>query len=210
MLALGAAPDRVWATGNTKLDALVLDGAARARGGAPRGDGPRPGRRCSWRDRRTRARGASSSACAQLLARLPRLQLVLAPRYVERAGRILASGRGGLSERFRSGGAAAGQARWSCSTPSASSPGAYRLATLVFVGGSSFVTRGGQNLLEPAADGKPVLGPHMENFKDSVQVLQARRAPGRTPDQLHKVADDSSRARTRSTSSARSRGARSR
>ena len=51
---------------------------------------------------------------------------------------------------------------------------AYRLATLVFVGGS-FTTRGGQNILEPAAQGKPVLfGPHMENFRDSVQVLVGR------------------------------------
>jgi 3-deoxy-D-manno-octulosonic-acid transferase len=51
---------------------------------------------------------------------------------------------------------------------------AYRLATVVFVGGS-FITRGGQNILEPAAQGKPVLfGPHMENFHDSVQVLVGR------------------------------------
>ncbi|MHB8878575.1 MAG: 3-deoxy-D-manno-octulosonic acid transferase, partial [Myxococcaceae bacterium] len=51
---------------------------------------------------------------------------------------------------------------------------AYRLATLVFVGGS-FTTRGGQNILEPAAQGRPVLfGPHMENFHDSVQVLVGR------------------------------------
>jgi 3-deoxy-D-manno-octulosonic-acid transferase len=48
------------------------------------------------------------------------------------------------------------------------------LATLVFVGGS-FTARGGQNILEPAAAGKPVLfGPNMENFADSVQVLMGR------------------------------------
>jgi 3-deoxy-D-manno-octulosonic-acid transferase len=51
---------------------------------------------------------------------------------------------------------------------------AYRLATLVFVGGS-FTRRGGQNILEPAAHGKPVLfGPNMDNFHDSVQVLVGR------------------------------------
>ena len=45
---------------------------------------------------------------------------------------------------------------------------------MVFVGGS-FVRRGGQNILEPAACGKPVLfGPHMENFRDSVKVLLGR------------------------------------
>jgi 3-deoxy-D-manno-octulosonic-acid transferase len=68
---------------------------------------------------------------------------------------------------------------------------AYRLASLVFVGGS-FVTRGGQNVLEPAAQGKPVLfGPHMENFKDSVQVLQGRGGlQVQTPEQLFRVADE--------------------
>ena len=51
---------------------------------------------------------------------------------------------------------------------------AYQLATVVFVGGS-FGKRGGQNVLEPAACGKPVLfGPRMENFQDSVQVLVGR------------------------------------
>jgi 3-deoxy-D-manno-octulosonic-acid transferase len=51
---------------------------------------------------------------------------------------------------------------------------AYRLATVVFVGGS-FTKRGGQNILEPAPQGKPVLyGPHMDNFRDSVQVLEGR------------------------------------
>jgi 3-deoxy-D-manno-octulosonic-acid transferase len=45
---------------------------------------------------------------------------------------------------------------------------------VVFVGGS-FTRRGGQNILEPAACGKPVLfGPRMENFQDSVQVLVGR------------------------------------
>src|SRR5207245_1643534 len=38
-----------------------------------------------------------------------------------------------------------------------------------------FGRRGGQNILEPAACGKPVLfGPRMENFQDSVQVLVGR------------------------------------
>ncbi|MGZ6029893.1 MAG: 3-deoxy-D-manno-octulosonic acid transferase, partial [Myxococcaceae bacterium] len=51
---------------------------------------------------------------------------------------------------------------------------AYRLATVVFVGGS-FTARGGQNILEPASQGRPVLfGPRMENFRDSVQVLLGR------------------------------------
>ena len=42
----------------------------------------------------------------------------------------------------------------------------YRLATIVFVGGS-LVPTGGHNILEPAVFGRPILfGPHMENFQE--------------------------------------------
>ncbi|OGW75267.1 MAG: hypothetical protein A2Z72_00880 [Omnitrophica bacterium RBG_13_46_9] len=42
----------------------------------------------------------------------------------------------------------------------------YRLATIVFMGGS-LVRRGGHNLAEPAVFAKPILfGPHMFNFRD--------------------------------------------
>src|SRR6266508_2991196 len=97
----------------------------------------------------------------------------------------------GLPVRLRSGGAAAGNADVTVLDTIGELAAAYRLATLVFVGGS-FVTRGGQNVLEPAAQGKPVLfGPHMENFKDSVQVLQGRGGlQVSTPEQLLKVADE--------------------
>lgn len=44
----------------------------------------------------------------------------------------------------------------------------YRFAAVVFVGGS-LVPRGGHNIIEPAAFGKPVVvGPHTENFRQIV------------------------------------------
>jgi len=193
VLALGAAPDRVWVTGNTKFDALVLDGAA--------------GREDALRvemgiDTRRPVLMAGSthegeeelllSVYTKLRARHSGLQLVIAPRYVERAGRIMAlAAEAGLPVRLRSGGAVAGHAEVIVLDTIGELAAAYRLATLVFVGGS-FVTRGGQNVLEPAAQGKPVLfGPHMENFKDSVQVLQGRGGlQVSTPEQLFKVADE--------------------
>lgn len=51
----------------------------------------------------------------------------------------------------------------------------YRLATIVFVGGS-LVPTGGHNILEPAQFGKPVLfGPFMHNFKEITEAfLEAR------------------------------------
>jgi 3-deoxy-D-manno-octulosonic-acid transferase len=193
VLALGAAPDRVWVTGNTKFDALVLDAAA-GREEALRSE---MGIRA---DRPVLMAGSTHEGeeeilldiYAKLRARHPGLQLVVAPRYVERAGRIMAlAAETGLDVRLRSGGAAAGYADVTVLDTIGELATAYRLATLVFVGGS-FVTRGGQNVLEPAAQGKPVLfGPHMENFKDSVQVLQGRGGlQVSTPEQLLKVADE--------------------
>ena len=50
-------------------------------------------------------------------------------------------------------------------------PRIYAAADVVFVGGS-LVNRGGHNVLEPAAVGKPVLfGPHMENFSAAASAL---------------------------------------
>lgn len=49
---------------------------------------------------------------------------------------------------------------------------AIRACALVFVGGS-FTPRGGQNVLEPAALGRPVLvGPETDNFADEVALLE--------------------------------------
>ena len=99
--------------------------------------------------------------------------------------------RRGLSARPRSAGAAAGEAQVTVLDTIGELAVAYRIATVVFVGGS-FVPRGGQNVLEPAAQGKPVLfGPHMESFKDSVQVLQGRGGiQVATPERLVRVADE--------------------
>ena len=52
----------------------------------------------------------------------------------------------------------------------------YSLADLVFVGGS-LVSHGGHNILEPAAQGKPILvGPHMFNFRDTYALFSKRNA----------------------------------
>jgi len=58
----------------------------------------------------------------------------------------------------------------------------YAVADLVFIGGS-LVQHGGQNMLEPAAQGRAVLyGPHVENFRQEARLLEdagaARRVQG--------------------------------
>lgn len=52
----------------------------------------------------------------------------------------------------------------------------FRIATVVFVGGS-LVPAGGHNLLEPAAFGKAIVfGPHMENFAEIASLFVAHGA----------------------------------
>jgi 3-deoxy-D-manno-octulosonic-acid transferase len=51
--------------------------------------------------------------------------------------------------------------------------GLYKIATLVFVGGS-LIPKGGHNILEPAAYGRAVfVGPHMFNFKEDTKYFLA-------------------------------------
>jgi 3-deoxy-D-manno-octulosonic-acid transferase len=52
----------------------------------------------------------------------------------------------------------------------------YRVATVVFVGGS-LVPMGGHNILEPAAFGRAILfGPHMQNFREIATTFLEGRA----------------------------------
>ena len=52
----------------------------------------------------------------------------------------------------------------------------YSIGDVIFVGGS-LVPHGGHNILEPAAHGKPIIvGPHMFNFKDIYALLSNREA----------------------------------
>lgn len=194
-LRLGARMDRVWVTGNTKFDALLPGKSADAGEeallkafGFPQGapifiggsthEGEEP---------------VLIEVFKRLLKDRPDLRLVLAPRYIERGSKVKAMAEAaGLSVRMRTD-----------KEPPAEPPRvavldtigelslAYRLGTLVFVGGS-FTSRGGQNILEPAAQGRPVLfGPNMDNFHDSVQVLVGRGGiQVKDPDHLYRVASE--------------------
>ncbi len=112
-------------------------------------------------------------AYGDLTQRHPDLRLLIAPRHPERAKEVarlidgfrqkavLISENGGRSrERSVLVLDTVGQLR-----------SMYAAADFVFIGGS-LVRRGGQNLLEPAFFGKPILfGPHMENFRDIVKLF---------------------------------------
>jgi len=169
--SLGAPAERVWVTGNTKFDALAAapakeDEALRRALGLVEGA-------------RVLMAGSTHEGeeehvlrvYRRLLEKYPDLRLVIAPRYIDRAERIAGLAReAGLTVGLRSRENREGGQVVVLDTIGELAR-AYRLATVVFVGGS-FTKRGGQNILEPAGQGKPVLyGPHMDNFRDSVQVL---------------------------------------
>ncbi len=176
-IALGAPLDRVWVTGNTKFDALLHSGAVEdspslaASLGAGRPDD------LLWIAGSTHE--GEEALLLGVLQRLrreqPRLRMVIAPRYIERAEKLVSLARErGFTSGLRSAPPAGPPPDVLILDTMGELGQAYRLATLVFVGGS-FTRRGGQNILEPAAAGKPVLfGPNMENFHDSVQVLVGR------------------------------------
>jgi 3-deoxy-D-manno-octulosonic-acid transferase len=175
ILSLGASRKSVIVTGNTKFDALTSLSAADDDPHLREGLGLIRGKPVIIAG--STHEGEEEQLLRvykRLLSEQAELKLIIAPRYIDRASRIrdLAKEAGfsvGLrSENNRS------QGQVVVLDTIGELSRAYALATLVFVGGS-FTSRGGQNILEPAAQGRPVLfGPHMENFHDSVQVLAGR------------------------------------
>jgi 3-deoxy-D-manno-octulosonic-acid transferase len=174
-LALGARPDAVHVTGNTKFDALVPSSEAAEDQALRTALGLDVAGRV-WIAGSTHE-GEEETLLAvyrRLVVEVPDLRFVIAPRYIDRAPRVKALiDQAGLHGGLRSQGNPQ-RAPVVVLDSIGELARAYRLATVVFVGGS-FTTRGGQNILEPAAQGRPVLfGPHMENFRDSVSVLVGR------------------------------------
>ena len=194
-LALGAAPDRVWVTGQHQ----VRRARARRRGGQGAGAGGRDGARhrradASWPAPRTTARRSSCSACTQ---GAPRAQPAPPARHrapLHRALREDHGARRGGGPRASACGAAAPRPatrRSRSSTPSASSPSpiGWRRSSSWAAASSRAA---GRTCSSPRRRGSPCSsGPHMENFKDSVQVLQGRGGiQVASPEQLLKVAEE--------------------
>jgi 3-deoxy-D-manno-octulosonic-acid transferase len=180
VLALGVDPKKVLVTGNTKfdgcrpldpskesLDQKKLQGLAEALGA--NGSGPM----LLFGSTHEGEEGPLLDVFGSVRKKFPAVRLIIAPRYLERVEKVASLIRErGFDFGLRSRGDETAPVMILDSVGELRI--AYCLATVVFVGGS-FVSRGGQNILEPAACRKPVLfGPHMENFADSVRVLLGR------------------------------------
>ena len=184
LIDLGADPARVSITGNLKFDSIRAAGAAL---GADRAK-PRALRFFDVPADRPVVMAGSTMRGEELLvlkafermrADAPRALLVIAPRHPERFGEVEQLAR---DEGFRT----ARRTQLTIDEDPAADvvildtigelAQLYRVATVVFVGGS-LVPTGGHNILEPAAFGRAILfGPHMQNFKEIAATFLERRA----------------------------------
>ena len=183
-LALGAAPERVEARGSIKFEISPdPEAAARARAVIDRTGWPSGARLLVGGSTWPGEEAALAEAVRRLRIRHPDLRLILAPRHAERAGRVAEelAGRGfrllRRSALAMSGAPADGSADLLLVDTTGELKAFYAAADLVFVGKSLFDNRGGQNFIEPAAYGKPVLtGPHVENFSAVADDFRAADA----------------------------------
>jgi len=181
-LALGVPPERVFVTGTLKFDTVDTEGVEARRAESARALGVAPG---DWvflaGSTHEGEEGAVLAAFRAVAARAAatgagRSRLVIAPRHLERVAAVEAEVRAAGLEPVRRTALEGG----------GTGPGAvvvldtmgelrslYAVADAVFVGGS-LVPHGGQNPMEPAGLGKPVLsGPHTWNFGEVVEALAA-------------------------------------
>ncbi len=172
LLALGAPAGRLEITGSAKYDIAPTPPTAEVRAravlekiGVAPGDPVLVGG-STWDGEEA----ALAGLLPELRRRHPRLMLVLVPRHAERRDAVLAV----LRER---GLTVIQRSRFPDDAPAPPERpdvllvdttgelrGFYAAADVVFVG-KSLTQTGGQNPIEPARDGKPIVtGPHMENF----------------------------------------------
>lgn len=170
-VSLGAKPARVVVTGNLKLDVPLHEESGRP--ALFQKYGFQPGERILVAGS-THAGEEHGVVDAFLTARSQGHldKLVLAPRHMERAPEVVRLVESkGLAARRRSENGAARAPDVLVLDSVGELAEVYGVASAAFVGGS-FVPRGGQNPLEPARWGVPVLfGPHMENFRETSQML---------------------------------------
>ena len=123
----------------------------------------------------------AAEAFLAVRGRHPAVRLVIVPRHVERTAEVAATLDAlGLRWQARSRLEADGvdpAARVLLVDTTGELSAWWGTATIAFVGGSLDGSRGGQNMLEPAAYGAAVcFGPHTRNFRDEVALLLAADA----------------------------------
>jgi len=176
IIALGAPPERVTVGGNMKFDCGLAPMREDQREAAAASLGLAPSREVI-------VAGSTHRGEEEIVLDVYRAvrgaglepALVIAPRHPERATEVkaLAEARGEhcvLRSRMARGEALPHRTVLIVDTIG-ELVDIYRAATVVFVG-KSLVGSGGQNIIEPASVGKPVIfGPSMHNFREAAELL---------------------------------------
>ena len=203
ILSLGAPADRVRVTGNLKYDLPALEQGADV-GAIRAGLGLSP--ECRLVIAGSIHRGEDEpviEAFRSAAASRRDLCLLVAPRHPERleeVERVLAKAGVPCVRRSRLPATPAREGGAILLDTMGELARLYAAASVVFVGGS-LIPHGGQNILEPAAYGRPVLhGPHMGNFaemrdrfQEAEAALQVADGPG-LAEGLQLLLDDATRA----------------
>ncbi len=189
--ALGASPAKVAVTGNMKFDQAGHGAAHKVDAVVGSWTGP------VWIAGSTHPgeEAIVLHVFKQLRLEFPLLKLIVVPRHVERVDEVAAIIRqeGLECQRYtelENGGALTG--RILLVDVIGRLKGLYAVASVVFVG-KSLCGRGGQNMIEPAFFGKPVIvGPQTQNFKSIIELLIRRQAVSvvRNPQELRDVLKD--------------------
>jgi 3-deoxy-D-manno-octulosonic-acid transferase len=182
LLGLGIAPERIALTGNMKYDSVHLAHPEHV-----------PDELRAWLASESElivvagsTHGDEDLKIASLLSRLAKdhdcsIRLVVTPRHPERSPAVVSDLQSlGLKTRLWSKGMQAADPMQPEEVLVVDTIGHletfYAACDIAFVGGS-MVPHGGQNMLEPAALGKPVVfGPHTTNFRKDVELLIAAEA----------------------------------
>lgn len=179
IIALGAAPERVIITGNTKFD-QTYSGISQEEQKLLMAEVGFSGHSPILLAGSTH-KGEEEilfQAFAKIKDCYPGAKMLIAPRELLRAEEIIKlAENNGFSARKRTVPAAIKQDDDIVVLDTIGELGKmYSLGDLVFVGGS-LIPHGGHNILEPAIHGKPILvGPHMFNFKQTYALLSERGA----------------------------------
>lgn len=175
LLRLGVAPDRVFATGSVKFDGSSQNRTSPATLALGELLQVHP-EDVIWIAGSTQSpEEAILLRCYAILRhRCPRLRLILVPRHPERFAEVATLlNKLGLHYSRRSQLKPSSRATPVVLMDSMGELGAaWGLAQLAYVGGSLDGKRGGQNMIEPAGYGVPVLfGPHVWNFRETARRL---------------------------------------
>lgn len=172
---LGVEREKIFFTGNSKFDSVGIDSAKEKLDYFESLLGLKEKEIIVFGSTHPGEEEVIIEVCKSILKDYPNLRFILCPRHPERAGRVedlvkTASFKVIRRSKLNKDRKAGDEVFIILDTVGELST-IYGLAAIVFVGGS-LISRGGQNIIEPAFWGKPILfGPYVHNFREVVRIF---------------------------------------